>query len=207
MIVEDNAIVRAGLAELIAAPDDLEVVGSAADGAAAVRLVSDSAPDVVLMDLSMPTVDGIEATRRIMALPDPPSVVVLTSFSDRDRILGALDAGAIGYLLKDADPDELYRGIRAAAKGESPLDPRAATAVLSARAQGRTGGAGDLSPREREVLALVTAGLPNKLIARRLEISEKTVKAHLTRVFQQIGVTDRTQAALWAERNGLGHQA
>jgi DNA-binding NarL/FixJ family response regulator len=203
VIVEDNAIVRAGLAELIAAPGDIEVVGSAADGADAVQVVSDSTPDVVLMDLSMPHIDGIEATRRIMALPDAPPVVVLTSFSDRDRSLGALDAGAIGYLLKDAEPDELYRGIRAAANGESPLDPRAATAVLTARAQHRAGRAQDLSPREREVLVLVAVGLPNKLIARRLEISEKTVKAHLTRVFQQIGVTDRTQAALWADRNGL----
>jgi DNA-binding NarL/FixJ family response regulator len=128
---------------------------------------------------------------------------VLTSFSDRERILGALDAGAIGYLLKDSEPEELYRGIRAAARGESPLDPKAASALLTARAENRGGGAGDLSQREREVLALVAEGLPNKLIARRLEISEKTVKAHLTRVFQQIGVTDRTQAALWAQRNGV----
>jgi DNA-binding NarL/FixJ family response regulator len=150
----------------------------------------------------MPVMDGIEATRRLVA-QNGPLVVVLTSFSDRERILGALDAGAVGYLLKDSEPEELVRGVRAAARGESPLDPKAATAVLSARAERKAGGAEDLSPREREVLALVTAGLPNKLIARRLDISEKTVKAHLTRVFQQIGVTDRTQAALWAERQGL----
>ena len=127
-------------------------------------------------------------------------VVVLTSFSDRERILEALDAGAVGYLLKDLEPEELHRGILAAARGESPLAPKAAHAVISARADARPGNA-ELTDREREVLGLVSEGLPNKLIARRLEISEKTVKAHLTRVFQTIGVTDRTQAALWAQRN------
>jgi DNA-binding NarL/FixJ family response regulator len=175
----------------------------AQDGEEAVRIVADTAPDVVLMDLSMPNVDGIEATRRILSDGAVPRVVVLTSFSDRERILGALDAGAVGYLLKDSEPDELYRGIRAAAQGESPLAPKVATTVLTARAERRTSGAGELSDREREVLVLVAAGLPNKLIARRLEISEKTVKAHLTRVFQQIGVTDRTQAALWAQKKGI----
>jgi DNA-binding NarL/FixJ family response regulator len=203
VVVDDNAIVRAGLSDLIAAAGDIDVVGTAADGAEAVQVVADTAPDVVLMDLSMPNVDGIEATRRISATDDAPRVVVLTSFSDRDRILGALDAGAIGYLLKDSEPDDLYRGIRAAARGDSPLDPKAASAVLTARAERRSTGGEELSPREREVLVLVAAGLQNKLIARRLEISEKTVKAHLTRVFQHIGVTDRTQAALWAERNGM----
>jgi len=203
VIAEDHAMVRSGLVELLSAAEDIDVVGTAGNGEDAVRVVGDLSPDVVLMDLSMPVLDGIEATKRIAGQPEPPHVVVLTSFSDRDRILGALDAGAAGYLLKDAEPDELVRGVRAAARGESPLDPKAATAVLTARQERRTGGAEDLSPREREVLALVAAGLPNKLIARRLDISEKTVKAHLTRVFQQIGVTDRTQAALWAERQGL----
>jgi DNA-binding NarL/FixJ family response regulator len=129
--------------------------------------------------------------------------VVLTTFSDRDRILGALDAGALGYLLKDADPDEIIRGVRAAARGESPLAPRAAHELISERAAGPRPDE-TLSARELEVLALVAEGLPNKLIARRLEISEKTVKAHLTSVFAQIGVTDRTQAAVWAHRHGLG---
>jgi DNA-binding NarL/FixJ family response regulator len=129
------------------------------------------------------------------------AVVVLTSFSDRERILRALDAGAVGYLLKDAEPDELARALEAAARGESPLDPRAAGAVLSARRSAAP--ALELSEREREVLLMVAEGLPNKLIARDLGISEKTVKAHLTSVFRRIGVTDRTQAALWAERNGL----
>jgi DNA-binding NarL/FixJ family response regulator len=151
------------------------------------------------MDLEMPEVNGIEATRELKASGSPANVVVLTTFSDRERIMGALDAGALGYLLKDADPDEITRGVRAAAHGESPLAPRAATEVLAARTQRRPEEA--LSARELEVLSLVAEGLPNKLIARRLEISEKTVKAHLTQVFAALGVTDRTQAALWLERN------
>jgi DNA-binding NarL/FixJ family response regulator len=126
---------------------------------------------------------------------------VLTSFSDRERILRALDAGAAGYLLKDAEPRELARAIEAAARGDAPLDPKAARELLSARRTPEGGAA--LSAREREVLAMVGEGLPNKLIAHRLSISEKTVKAHLTSVYRQIGVTDRTQAALWAQRNGI----
>ena len=203
MLAEDHALVRSGLVELLSAPDDIEVVGTASNGQEAVDAVAELAPDIVLMDISMPVMDGIEATRRITNGGEGPRVVVLTSFSDRDRILGALDAGAVGYLLKDAEPDELVRAVRAAARGESPLAPKAGAELLIARAERRTGGVEDLSPREREVLALVAEGLPNKLIAQRLDISEKTVKAHLTRVFQQIGVTDRTQAALWAERQGL----
>ena len=203
VVAEDHAMVRSGLVDLLSAAEDINVVGTAGNGEEALGKVVELSPDVVLMDISMPVLDGIAATKRLSAEADGPRVVVLTSFSDRDRILAALDAGAVGYLLKDAEPEELVRGVRAAARGESPLDPKAATAVLSARAERRTGGAEDLSPREREVLALVASGLPNKLIARRLDISEKTVKAHLTRVFQQIGVTDRTQAALWAERQGL----
>jgi DNA-binding NarL/FixJ family response regulator len=156
---------------------------------------------VVLIDLSMPRLDGIAATARIVAARPEARVVVLTAFADRERILGALDAGALGYLLKDATPDELLGGIRAAARGEAPLAPKAASELLAARAGRRDAG---LSEREREVLELVAEGLPNKLIAIRLEISEKTVKAHLTRVFERIGVTDRTQAALWARRNGIG---
>src|SRR4051794_4175392 len=159
------------------------------------------------MDLSMPNVDGAEATRRIVAAGHGTEVVILTSFSDREQILSALDAGAIGYLLKDAEPSELIEGIRAAARGESPLDPKAARAVLTWRDRTAPGSAADpaahLTAREREVLALVAEGLPNKLISRRLEISEKTVKAHLTSVFASLGVTDRTQAALWAREHGV----
>jgi DNA-binding NarL/FixJ family response regulator len=135
-------------------------------------------------------------------LDDRPEtrVVVLTAFSERTRILGAIDAGAAGYLLKDAPPDELFGAVRAAARGEAPLAPKAAEAVLSERAEQRTV---DLSDREREVLVALAEGLPNKLIARRLEISEKTVKAHLTRIYERIGVTDRTQAVLWAQQHGM----
>ena len=201
LIVDDHAVVRTGLAQLVATFEDVELVGSGANGAEAVSLVGERLPDVVLMDLEMPELDGIEATRRINAGHPDVAVVVLTSFSDRDRILRALDAGAVGYLLKDAEPEELAKAIAAAARGEAPLDPKAASAVLSARSAASP--ASELSEREREVLAMVAEGLPNKLIARRLDISEKTVKAHLTSVFRTIGVTDRTQAALWAARNGL----
>lgn len=200
LLAEDHGLVRAGLERLLATADDLDVVGGAADGAEAIELALRLRPDVVLMDLSMPGVDGIEATRAIVAENEDVQVVVLTSLSDRERILAALDAGAVGYLLKDAEPGELIGGIRAAARGESPLAPKAAKALLTARA-GRE--RAELSVRERDVLRCVAEGKPNKLIARELGISEKTVKTHLTRVFQQIGVTDRTQAALWAREHGL----
>lgn len=201
VIADDHGVVRAGLAQLLATFPDVELVGSASNGEEAVSLSAARGPDVVLMDLEMPVLDGIEATRRIRAAQPDVAVVVLTSFSDRERILSALDAGAAGYLLKDAEPDALARAIEAAARGEAPLDPKAARALLSAR---RAAGPADgLSDREREVLAMVAEGLPNKLIAQRLGISEKTVKTHLTSVFRQIGVTDRTQAALWAQRHGV----
>ncbi len=199
VIADDHDVVRTGLEQLIATFDDVDLVASASDGNEAVARCEDHLPDVALLDLEMPGADGIEATRRIRSASPGTNIVVFTSFSDRERILRALDAGAIGYLLKDADPAELHRGIQAAARGEAPLAPKAAAAVLEARA----GSAPALSDREREVLTLVTAGYANKQIARRLGISEKTVKGHLTRIFQTLGVTDRTQAALWAERNGL----
>ena len=202
VIADDHAVVRTGLAELLSTMGDVELVGTAGDGAQALAVCAEQGPDVVLMDLEMPDVDGIEATRRIKASQPDVAVVILTSFSDRERILRALDAGAVGYLLKDAEPDDLARAVRAAARGDAPLDPKAAGVLLSARAKDTPADA--LSQREREVLAMVAEGLPNKLIARRLEISEKTVKAHLTSVFRQIGVTDRTQAALWAHRHGIG---
>lgn len=201
VVADDHAVVRTGLAQLIATFAGVELVGAAENGAQAVALCSERAPDVVLMDLEMPVLDGIEATRRIKAARPETAVVVLTSFSDRERILRALDAGAAGYLLKDAEPEELAKAIEAAARGEAPLDPKAARELLSARQAAAPADA--LSEREREVLVMVTDGLPNKVIAQRLAISEKTVKAHLTSVFRRIGVTDRTQAALWAERNGL----
>jgi DNA-binding NarL/FixJ family response regulator len=202
VIADDHQVVRAGLEQLIGTFADVELVAAAADGDEAVRRCEAYRPDVALLDLAMPGTDGIEATRRIRSISPGTTVVVFTSFSDRERILHALDAGAIGYLLKDAHPDELHRAILAAARGEAPLAPKAAAEILAARATSAP--PGELSVREREVLTLVTAGLANKQIGRRLGISEKTVKGHLTRIFQAIGVTDRTQAALWAERNGLG---
>ena len=201
VIADDHGVVRGGLTQLLGTLDDVELVGTAANGSEAVAVCSAEQPDVVLMDLEMPEMDGIEATRRIKEERPDVAVVILTSFSDRERILRALDAGAAGYLLKDAESDELARSIRAAARGDAPLDPKAARELLSARAPGSA--LESLSPREREVLVMVAEGLPNKVIARRLSISEKTVKAHLTSVFRQIGVTDRTQAALWAQRHGL----
>jgi DNA-binding NarL/FixJ family response regulator len=201
LLADDHGVIRDGLGRLIGALDDVELAGVAADGEEAVERARALAPDVVLMDLEMPRLDGIEATRRIVAERPQTAVLVLTSFSDRPRILGALEAGACGYLLKDVSSDEVADGIRAAARGESPLDPRAARTVLTARREPDPLDA--LSAREREVLLLLLEGMPNKLIARRLEISEKTVKAHLTRIFRVLDVTDRTQAALWAERQGL----
>lgn len=204
LLADDHGVIRDGLGRLIGGLEDVELVGTAADGAEAVEQAGRLRPDVVLMDLDMPRVDGIEATRRILAAQQT-NVLVLTAFSDRPRILGALEAGACGYLLKDAASEDVAEGIRAAARGESPLDPRAARTVLSARSEPDP--LAGLSQREREVLDALVEGLPNKLIARRLEISEKTVKSHLTRIFRALDVTDRTQAALWAERHGVGRKS
>ena len=200
VLAEDHAMVRRGLEQFLGGVEDLEVVGVAADGAEAIEVARAQRPDVVLMDLQMPGVDGVAATRAIVA-EGTAAVLVLTSFSDAERILGALDAGALGYLLKDAEPEEVVAGIRAVTRGESPIHPRAARELLTAR---RGVVLPDLSPRETEVLALVRAGLANKQIARRLGITERTVKGHLTAVYSAIGVTDRTQAAIWAERNRIG---
>jgi DNA-binding NarL/FixJ family response regulator len=149
-------------------------------------------------------VDGVEATRRILEDRPQTKVVVLTAFSEQPRIFAALDAGAVGYLLKDAEPDELVRGVRAAAAGESPFSPKAAAALVARRSEQRQ--RERLTDRERQVLTLVSQGLPNKAIARRLGVSEKTVKAHLTTVFTRIGVTDRTQAAVWALHHGVAER-
>lgn len=200
VLVDDHAVIRAGLEQLLAGTEDIEVVGAAANGAEALDVVRRIRPDVVLMDLQMPQVDGVAATRAIMSEKLGVDVLVLTSFSDSERIIAALDAGAVGYLLKDADPEDVLQGIRAVSRGESPLHPKAARALLGVRAGSPQV---QLTSRETEVLTLVREGLANKQIARRLDISERTVKAHLTSAFARIGVADRTQAALWAERNGL----
>jgi len=202
LLADDHGVIRDGLGRLIEALPDVELAGVAADGEQAVDRARALRPDVVLMDLEMPRLDGIQATKRILEERPETAVLVLTSFSDRPRIMGALEAGACGYLLKDVSSDEVAEGIRAAARGESPLDPRAARTVLAARREPDP--LEGLSVREREVLALLVEGMANKLIARRLGISEKTVKAHLTRIFRELDVTDRTQAALWAQRHGFG---
>lgn len=198
---DDHKVVRLGLQQLLGTFDDVEPVGSATGGEAAVVLCREQRPDVLLLDLQMPQIDGIEVTRRVASESPLTRIVVFTSFSDRDGIVGALDAGAVGYLLKDAEPEEIHEAIRAAARGEAPITPRAAAALLADRRERPS--SPDLTGREREVLLLVVEGLANKQIARRLGISEKTVKGHLTNLFQRIGVTDRTQAALWAERNRI----
>ena len=196
LVVDDHALMRTGLSGLIAAAGDMRVVGTAADGAEAVEEVARLAPHVVLMDLSMPVLDGVAATRRIVEEHPSVEVLVLTSFSDRQRVIEALDAGAGGYVLKDTEPADLLAAIRSTARGHSPLDPRVARTVLHARRSPAR--AAELTEREQEVLALVGHGLANKQIARRLGIRESTVKAHLTSVFQRIGVRDRTSVALWA---------
>jgi DNA-binding NarL/FixJ family response regulator len=200
LLVDDHAVLRAGLAGLLSAQDGIEVIGHVSDGREGAELARQHRPDVALVDLAMPVIDGIETTRRIHEVAPDTRVVILTAFSDRQQILGALDAGAVGYLLKDAEPEEIIRGVRAAADDQAPLHPKAAQTLLNRETPETTR---TLTPREREVLRLVADGMPNKQIARRLGIAEKTVKAHLTNVFEAIGVTDRTAAALWAHRNGF----
>lgn len=197
VIADDHEVVRAGLALLIGTFDDVRLVGAGTDGLHAVALCEEIAPDVALLDVEMPGMDGVEAVRRIREVAPGTASIVFTSFADRPRVFRAMDAGAAGYLLKDASPDELHRAIQAAARGEMPLAPRVAASLTAGSAQSVP----DLSPREREILLLLTEGLANRQIARRLGIAEKTVKGHLTKIFLAIDVSDRTQAALWAERN------
>jgi len=198
LVVDDHRLVRAGLITLLEAAGDIEVAGEAADGRQALEAARAVAPDVVLMDLSMPVLDGVTATRLLLQERPQARVVALTSFSDRQRVNDVLAAGAIGYLLKDSRPDELLAAVRSAAEGHAPLDPRVAGALLP----GREPPAADLlSEREKQVLRLAAAGLANKQIARRLGISESTVKVHIGNIFRQIGVRDRTSAALWAREH------
>lgn len=198
LLVDDHPLVRAGLTTLIATTDDLEIIGEAGGGAQAVTMAGELEPDVVLMDLSMPGMDGVEATRQILGANPQVHVVVLTSFADQERVADALAAGAIGYLLKDCDGREVLAAIRSAAQGHAPLDPRVARALLpSATPRIKD----TLSVRELQVLQLVAKGLANKQIGRALGISERTVKVHVTHVFRRIGVTDRTSAAMWARNN------
>lgn len=200
LIVDDHAIVRGGLAALLSTTSDLEVIGEAADGTEAVLLTAELHPDVVLMDLSMPGVDGVQATASVLAEYPDTHVLVLTSYSDQRWILDALEAGADGYLLKHAEPEVILSGIREVMTGGSPLDPKAARMLVTKHRRDPAAPRSPLTDREQEVLTMVVDGLPNKSIARRLGITERTVKAHLTNIYQRLGVSDRTQAALWAQR-------
>ena len=196
LVVDDHQLVRAGLITLLEAAADIQVAGEAADGRQALEAAKAASPDVVLMDLSMPVLDGVAATRLLLVELPRTRVVALTSFSDRQRVTDVLAAGATGYVLKDSRPDDLLAAVRAAADGHVPLDPRVAAALLPSREVPLTE---QLSEREKQVLRLVAAGLANKQIARRLGIAEATVKVHTGNIFRRIGVTDRTSAALWAK--------
>ena len=202
LVVDDHEVVREGLRAFLELQDGIEVAGEATDGEEAIAVAERLDPDVVLMDLVMPKLDGLGAMRELRERVPRARVIVLTSFLDDDKLLPALRAGAAGYLLKNAPPPELARAVRAAHAGEALLDP-----VVAARLVETLAGDGDpldrLTPREREVLELIGRGFPNKRIARRLEVSEKTVKTHVGHVLAKLGVTDRTQAAVVAVRAGL----
>ncbi|GAB4053667.1 response regulator [Catellatospora paridis] len=200
LLVDDHPIVRAGLRATLAADPGLRVVGEASGGDEAVRLARALRPDVVLMDLQLgPGSDGATATARVRELPDPPRVLILTTYDSDADILRAIEAGAIGYLLKDAEPADLLRGLRAAAAGETVLAPSVATRLVSReRAPGIS-----LTPREAQVLQLVAGGHSNSAIARQLFISEATVKSHLVQVFAKLGVDNRTAATAEGRRRGV----
>ena len=203
LIADDHMVVREGLRAILDAAPDLLPVGEAADGAEAVRLVEETAPDVVLMDLRMPGMDGIEAIRRIKAGHPGVQVVILTTYDDDDYIVRGLRAGARGYLLKDTGRHVLFEAIRAAARGESLL-PSGVVDKVVAHLQGpRPVKAETLSRRERQVLTLVAQGAANKEIALQLDISERTVKAHVTSVFNKLGASSRAEAVAIALRSGL----
>jgi DNA-binding NarL/FixJ family response regulator len=204
LVVDDHAVVREGLRGFLDLQDGIEVVGEAADGDDALEAAAQLRPDVVLMDLVMPRLDGVTAMRGLRERLPHARVIVLTSFVDDDKLLPALRAGAAGYLLKNAEPQELARAVRAAHAGEVLLD-----SVVAARLVEALAGGGDedpldrLTPREHEVLQLIGRGLPNKQIARELDLSERTVKTHVGHVLAKLGVADRTQAAIVAVRAGL----
>ncbi len=212
LVADDQGIVRAGFAAVIDAEEDMTVVGEAADGAEAVRLTEESAPDVVVMDVRMPELDGIAATRIITGRPDAPRVLVLTTFDLDAYVFEALRAGASGFLLKDVYASELLRAIRVVAAGESVLAPSATRRLIGHYASGAAGGvpgersAGaldGLTERERGVLTLVASGLTNAEIAARLGITVGTVKSHVNAVLRKLGLRDRVQATILAYDLGL----
>ena len=209
-IADDQMLVRAGFAALLAAEDDMEVAGEAADGAEAVQLACLQKPDVMLMDIRMPGMDGIEATRRIAANPDLAGVhvVILTTFQLDEYIFEALRAGASGFLVKDTDAAELLRAVRVAAGGEALLSPTVTRRLISefaarTREVRHVTGSDELTPREREVVALIATGLSNEEIAGRLYVSQSTVKTHANRAMMKVGARDRAQLVVFAYQAGL----
>ena len=213
LVADDHRVVRQGLRTFLASTDDICVVGEASDGSETLTQLdalhdSGEAPDVVLMDLMMSPMDGIEATRQIRARYPEVQVVALTSFVEEDRANAALDAGASGFLLKDADADEVAAAIRAAHRGEVHLDPAIAGRLVQAlRAPSTPRPGSELTGREHQVLRLVAAGKANKEIAAELNISERTARTHVSSILTKLRMTSRTQAALWAVREGLGPAA
>jgi two-component system, NarL family, response regulator LiaR len=204
LLVDDHRVVREGLRAFLELQEGIEVAGEAADGKEAIEAATRLRPDVILMDLVMPKLDGVAAMRSLRERVPDARVIVLTSFLDDDKLLPALRSGAAGYLLKNTEPQELARAVRAAHAGEALLDPVvAARLVETLAADGDEDPLDRLTPREREVLVLIGRGFPNKRIARELDVSEKTVKTHVGHVLAKLGVTDRTQAAVFAVRAGL----
>ena len=203
LIVDDHAVVREGLRTFLELQPGLEVVGEAGDGEEALPLAEELTPDVILMDLVMPKLDGVEAMRALRQRVPAARVIVLTSFLDDDRLLPAIRAGAAGYLLKNVQPQELARAVRAANGGEAMIDPAVAARLVDALAEGQGEDHPErLTPREREVLGLIGRGFSNKRIALELGVAEKTVKTHVSHLLAKLGVADRTQAALYAARLG-----
>ena len=204
LIVDDHAVVRQGLRTFLGLQDDIDVVGEASNGAEAVEQVRRLLPDVVLMDLEMPEMDGIEATRQVRALSLRTQVIVLTSFSDNERVFPSIKAGAIGYLLKDVSPDDLVRAVQAAHRGETQLHPEVARKLINeySNRDEKRAPAG-LTERELDVLRLIARGGSNRDIAEELVISEKTVKTHVSNILSKLHLADRTQAAIYALREGL----
>ncbi|MBC2879361.1 MULTISPECIES: response regulator [Streptomyces] len=205
LLVDDHQVVRKGLRTFLEIQDDIEVVGEAGDGAEGVARAEELHPDVILMDVKMPGMDGIEALRRLRALESPARVLVVTSFTEQRTVIPALKAGAAGYVYKDVDPDALAGAIRSVHAGHVLLQSEVAGALLAQDDTGGTQGRGNaLTEREREVLALIADGRSNREIARALVLSEKTVKTHVSNILMKLDLADRTQAALWAVRHGIG---